>query len=166
MREWNARKVGAKPKMGKYYSQTLACFCCQQQCNMSSTGYNCWMCNLSKGPLNIALDPKGNGANYVCHCPVCLCDCAVQFKMEDCQTIRIPAKEKESTTSRASAGTDVPTQHQSLGNGLSNFYQKAVNAANAPSHETVTVATSPALASSEVSCKLLLRAILYFNMLC
>lgn len=43
MREWNARKVGAKPKLGKYYSQTLACFCCQQQCNMSSTGYNCWM---------------------------------------------------------------------------------------------------------------------------
>ena len=161
MRVWDARKVGAKPKMGKYYSQKLACFCQQQQCNMSSSGYSCWLCKLNKGPLNIALDPKGNGSNYVCHCPICLCDCAVQFKMEDRQMIKILAKEKESTMSRASARTDIPAQHQSLGNVISNFYQKTVNVANAPSHEAVAVATSLALASSEVSCILLLRVILF-----
>ena len=61
MRVWNARKVGAKPKMGKYYSQKLACFCQQQQCNMSSSGYSCWMCNLNKSPLNIALIQKEMG---------------------------------------------------------------------------------------------------------
>jgi len=83
------------------------------------------MCTLNKGPVNIALDPKGNGSNYVCHCAICLCDCAVQFKMEDRQMIKILAKEKEATMSCSNTRTNIPiTQHQSLGNVLSNFYQK------------------------------------------
>jgi len=76
MRLWNRRRIGPQPKApGKYSSQQFGCFCYQQQCNMSATGYNCWMCTMNKGPFNIQIDQRGSN-NYVCGCCVCLCQCA------------------------------------------------------------------------------------------
>ena len=68
--------------------------------------------------------------------------------MEDCYLIKILENEKETTANCTSARTDVPTQHQSLGNVLSNFYQKISSVVNVLLY-LVAVTTSLALASCD-----------------
>ena len=156
MRQWNQRRIGPQPKApGKYCSQQFGCFCYQQQCNMSSTGYNCWMCAMNKGPFNIQMDRRGSN-NFVCGCCVCLCQCSVTFEPEDRQMLQIRAlEEKTHTTSHGAiqptTTTSIATQQQSFSSLLGRSFQEARNVFSAPFDEAMAVATSSTLASHQVT---------------
>jgi len=155
MRLWNRRRIGPQPKApGKYSSQQFGCFCYQQQCNMSATGYNCWMCAMNKGPSNIQIDRRGSN-NYVCGCCVGLCQCAVAFKPEERQMIQIRAVEEKNRTMSHGAvqhtTTSTSTQQQSFSSLLGRSFQDARNIFSAPFDEAMAVATSMTLASHQVS---------------
>ena len=59
MNEFRAgRKSGSAPRMGKTFSQTIACFCYQQNCGGHPNGIGCFNCEGRAFADEVEIDPK------------------------------------------------------------------------------------------------------------